>query len=245
MDIRRKLKTVAHLGMNELDTVLIKSLFYPTCIDRVHISFDDVYESFREAVDMNCDSIFEIPFFSSLKKLNKVYDAKFSLFIFEDEKLELNESILRDLEQCRDWISIGYHARADGRVDSQSFYRFQKRFRNSGLLSKSCRFHGFSAGELSAVEIKNSGIDELLCADDGRVSYGVSSEKYSGGYCHDGLVYTPTDLRLEKFCSYKMLGIKKKRLIVFAHEQPFQRYHEIKKLEAILRRLPPDVKFDY
>lgn len=181
MDIRRKLKTVAHLGMNELDTILIESLFYPTYIDRVHISFDDVYESFREAVDTNCDSIFEIPFFSSLKKLNKVYGAKFSLYIFEDENLELNESILRDLEQCRDWISIGYHARADGNVDSQSFYRFQKRFRNSGLLSKSCRFHGFSAGELSAVEIKNSGIEELLCADDGRVSYGVSSEKYSGG----------------------------------------------------------------
>ena len=48
MDIRRKLKTVAHLGMNELDTILIKSLFYPTYIDRVHISFDDVYECFFE-----------------------------------------------------------------------------------------------------------------------------------------------------------------------------------------------------
>ncbi len=244
MDIRRKLKTLTHLGMNELDTILIKSLFYPTYIDRVHISFDDVYESFREAVDTDCDSIFEIPFFSSLKKLNKVYGAKFSLYIFEDENLELNESILRDLEQCKDWISIGYHARVDGRVDSRSFYRFNERFSNSGLLSRSCRFHGFSAGDLSNAEIKNSGIDELLCADDGRVSYGVSSEKYSGG-CHDGLAYTPTDLRLEKFCSYKVLGIKKKRLIVFAHEQPFQRYHEIKKLEAILRRLPPDVKFDY
>ena len=153
-------------------------------------------------------------------------------------------SILRDLEQCRDWISIGYHARADGKVDSQSFYRFHERFRSSGLLSKSCRLHGFSAGDLSAAEIKNSGINELLCADDERVSYGVSSEKYSGG-CHDGIAYTPTDLRLEKFCSYRILGIKKERLIVFAHEQPFQRYHEIKKLEAILRRLPPDVKCDY
>lgn len=27
MDIRRKLKTVAHLGINELDSILIKSLF--------------------------------------------------------------------------------------------------------------------------------------------------------------------------------------------------------------------------
>ena len=158
MQIRKKLKTVVHLGMNELDTILIKSLFYPTYIDRVHISFDDVHESFREAVDMNCDSIFEIPFFSSLKKLNKVYGAKFSLYIFEDEKLELKGSLLRDLEQCRDWISIGYHARVDGMVDSQSFYRFYERFRNSGLLSKSCRFHGFSTGNLSVVEIKNSEI---------------------------------------------------------------------------------------
>ena len=33
MDIRRKLKTVAHLGINELDTILIKSLFYPTYIE--------------------------------------------------------------------------------------------------------------------------------------------------------------------------------------------------------------------
>lgn len=245
MDIRRKLKTVAHLGMNELDTILIKSLFYPTYIDRAHISFDDVYESFREAVDTDCDSIFAIPFFSSLKKLNKVYGAKLSLYIFEDENLELNDSILRDLEQSKDWILIGYHAQADGRVDSRSFYRFHERFSNSRLLSKSYRFHGFSAGDLSTAEIKNSGINELLCADDERVSYGVSSEKYSGGCCHDGLAYTPTDLRLEKFCSYKVFGIKKKRLIIFAHEQPFQRYHEIKKLEAILRRLPPDVKFDY
>lgn len=246
MDIRRKIKTIAHLGMNELDTVLINILFYPTYIERVHISFDDVYESLREAVDMNCDSIFEIPFFSSLKKLNRVYSVKFSLYIFEDEKLELNESILREFEQCREWISLGYHARTDGKVDSQSFYRFHERFRNRELLSKSCRFHGFSAGDLSVAEIKNSGINELLCADDERVSYGVSSEKYSGGgYCYDGLAYTPTDLRLEKFCSRKILGIKKERLIVFAHEQPFQRYHEIKKLEAILRRLPPDVKFDY
>ena len=187
MQIRKKLKTVVHLGMNELDTILIKSLFYPTYIDRVHISFDDVHESFREAVDMNCDSIFEIPFFSSLKKLNKVYGAKFSLYIFEDEKLELNGSLLRDLEQCRDWISIGYHARVDGMVDSQSFYRFYERFRNSGLLSKSCRFHGFSTGNLSVVEIKNSGINELLCADDGRVSYGISSKKYSGGTAMMGL----------------------------------------------------------
>lgn len=246
MGIRKELKTVLHHGMNELDTLLIKSLFYPTYIDRVHISFDDVYESFREAVDTDCDSIFEIPFFSSLKKLNKVYGAKFSLYVFEDENLELNDSVFRDLDQCQDWISIGYHARTDGKVDSQSFYRFYERFRNSGRLSKSCRFHGFSAGDLVNVEIKNSGINELLCADDGRVSYGVSSEKYSGGgYCYDGLAYTPTDLRLEKFCAYKILGIKKERLIVFAHEQPFQRYHEIKKLEAILRRLPPDVKFEY
>ena len=244
MGIKKELKTVAHLGMNELDTLLIKSLFYPTYIDSVHISFDDVYESFREAVDMNCDSIFEIPFFSSLKKLNEVYGAKFSLYIFEDEKLELNEVILHDLEQCKDWISIGYHAGIDGKVDSQSFRGFYERFRNSEFLSKSCRFHEFSVGDLSVMEIKNSGISELFCADDERVSYGVSFEKYFGGY-YDGLAYTPTDLRLEKFCSYKILGIKKERLIVFAHEQPFQRYHEIKKLEAILRRLPMNVKFEY
>lgn len=245
MGIRKRLGTAARLAIHELDTILIKCLFYPLCIRRVHISFDDVYESFRDAADMNSNSIFEIPFFSGLKKLNKVYGAKFSLYIFEDEKLKLRESILCELEQCRDWLSVGYHARADGEVDSQSFHKFNECFGNRRLLSKSCRFHRFSAGNLSVEEIKNFGINELFCADDGRVSYGISSEKYSEGYCCNGLTYTPTDVRLEKIVFPKILGTKKQRLIVFAHEQPFQKYNEIRKLEAILRRLPPDVKFDY
>ena len=37
----------------------------------------------------------------------------------------------------------------------------------------------------------------------------------------------------------------KDRLIIFAHEKPFKRYFEIQKLEAILKRLPKDIEFDY
>lgn len=242
---KKIVRFLAHIGMNMMDAVLIRCLFCPSNIKAVHISFDDVYKSFLDAVELNCISIFEVPFFSILKKFNTEYGAKFSLYIFEDEKVELNDSMLCELESCKSWLSIGYHGKRDSVCDVQSFRSFYSKFGGTGLVSKSCRLHGFMGNHMEIEELKKSGINELFCVDDGRTSYGIPSEIYKGGYRYNGIVYTPSDIRLENLCIGKLMKTKKTRLVIFAHEIPFQKYYETQKLKAVLSRLPVDVKFDY
>lgn len=246
MEIKGGLITVGHLVLNAIDSLLIQRLFNPVTIETVHISFDDVYESFFEVIKNNCSSIFENSFFRGLKKLNNEFDAKFSLYLFEDETCVLTPSMIQELEECETWLSVGYHSRINGKTDVESFHRFQRQFCHSRLMSKRCRLHQFSGDDGLILEMKKAGVCELFCADDGRTSYGILSDLYLGGYYKEGLYYTPTDIRLEKLCFRRLLNLKdKKRVVIFGHEIPFKKYHEIQKLEAILRRLPTNVEFDY
>jgi len=246
MMMKERIVTAGHLILNAVDVFLIQVLLGPMTVKKMHISFDDVHGSFVEIIENKYNSIFDNSFFSSLKKLNATYNAKFSLYLFEDENLVLTPSIIRELEDCKSWLSVGYHAHLNEKADVESYRRFQRYFCESELLSTTCRLHGFN-GESSLIHMMyESGVRELLCADDGRLSYGIPFKLYGGGYSQDGINYTPTDIRLERFCFRRLFGlIHKERLVIFGHEKPFERYCEIQKLEAILRRLPKDVKFDY
>ena len=246
MKMKERIVTVGHLMLNAVDTFLIQVLLGPMTVKKMHISFDDVHESLVDINENKYSSIFDNSFFSSLKKLNTTYNAKFSLYLFEDENLVLKPSVIQELEDCKSWLSVGYHAHLDDKANLGSFRRFQKCFCEKGLISKACRIHEFTADRSLIYAMYEAGIRELLCADDGRLSYGVPSELYGGGYSRDGINYTPTDVRLERFCFRRLSSLKHKdRLIIFAHEKPFKRYCEIQKLEAILRRLPKDIEFDY
>ena len=85
-------------------------------------------------------------------------------------------------EQCIIWLLIGYYAKIDDIADAQSFHRFYRQFINSGLVSKSCRLYGFSADGILIEELRKPGINELLCVNVGRTSYGISSEVYGEWY---------------------------------------------------------------
>ncbi|WP_102048680.1 hypothetical protein [Pygmaiobacter massiliensis] len=181
MGIKNRLVTAGHLVLNAVDTVLIQNLFVPMTVKKVHISFDDVPESFVEIIKNNYNSIFENSFFSSLKKLNTDYNAKFSLYLFEDENLTMTPSVIREIKSCKSWLSVGYHARVDGKIEVNSYRRFQKCLCESGLISKTCRLHEFAAENSLICAMNESGVRELLCADDGRLSYGIPFELYAGG----------------------------------------------------------------
>ena len=246
MKMNERIVTAGHLILNAVDSFLIQMLLGLMTVKKLHISFDDVHESLVEIIENKYSSIFDNSFFSSLKKLNTTYNAKFSLYLFEDENLVLKPSVIQELEDCKSWLSVGYHAHLDEKADLDSYRRFQQCFCERGLISTACRLHGFTADRSLIHAMYEAGIRELLCADDGRLSYGIPFELYAGGDSRDGINYTPTDVRLERFCFRRLYSLRRKdRLIIFAHEKPFKRYCEIQKLEAILRRLPKDIEFDY
>lgn len=231
--------TVGHLMLNAVHATLIQMLFGPVAVKRMHISFDDVHESFAEIIENKYSSIFDNSFFSSLKKLNTAYNAKFSLYLFEDENLVLTPSVIREFEDCKSWLSVEYHAHLDEKADVDSYRRFQRCFCKSGLLSTACRLHGFAADSSLINAMYESGIRELLCADDRRVSYVIPFELY-GGYSQDGMNYTPTDVRLERFCFRRLSGLRHKdRLVIFAHEncsKGITRYVNLGNFETIAER---------
>lgn len=181
MKMKERIVTTGHLMLNAVDAFLIQILLSPMTVKKMHISFDDVHESLIEIIENKYSSIFDNSFFSSLKKLNTTYNAKFSLYLFEDENLVLKPSVVRELEDCKSWLSVGYHAHVDEKADVDSYRRFQQCFCERGLISTTCRLHGFTADRSLIQLMYDSGIRELLCADDRRVSYGIPFELYGGG----------------------------------------------------------------
>ena len=236
MRIRKRLVTAVHLVLNAVDAVLIRMLC-PMSVKRLYSSFDDVYDAFVDVIENN---------YNSIEKINAKYNAKVSLYLFEDEMYILSTSIAQESDECKAWLSVGYHSNVDGHADVRSYCRFRENFGKSGLISEICRIHKFTAENSLICEMKKTGCRELLCAGDKRTSYGIPFKLYDGGIIKDGIKYTQTDVRLEKFCFWRILGLRHKdRLIIFAHERPFKKYCEIQKLEAILKRLPKAVEFDY
>lgn len=168
-----------HQTMNAVDVFMIRLL--PSSIFRtkkVHISFDDVHDSFKMAIDKQYQSIFEIPFFNSLKELNSKYGVKLSLYIFEDPFLTYPKELLGELHRASEWLSVGYHADIDGNTSVKSFERFLNTFGKTGCVSGKARLHRFTAAPEVIEELKDSGIKELFCADDTRDSYGISDSDF-------------------------------------------------------------------
>lgn len=60
----------------------------PTSVKRLHISFDDVYDAFVDVIENN---------YNSLEKINAKYNAKVSLYLFEDKRYILSTSIVQEL----------------------------------------------------------------------------------------------------------------------------------------------------
>ena len=221
------------------------NLSYVAC---VHLSLDDVHQLFLDAQKMHPDSLFELPLLSELKRLHELYGAKFTLYCIDDSNYRLREEYCQELKDNEKWLQVGYHAGIDGDATVESYQRFRTYFRDHNVkLASSLRLHYFNCPEKLKEVLHADGVQRLLCADDGRDSYGMTEEIYRRGYSADGITYLPTDIRLERFVS-KMLNdsrlCKKEELIIFGHEIPFMYYREFEKLEIIIRMLPSTVEYE-
>lgn len=67
MKMKERIVTAGHLMLNAVDDVLIQMLFDPMTVKKMHISFDDVHESFVEVIENKYNSIFD-NFFSVVSK---------------------------------------------------------------------------------------------------------------------------------------------------------------------------------
>lgn len=217
-------------------------------IRRVHISLDDVQQIFMTANEQDRGSVLATPLLTELKRLHEQYEAKFSLYCFDDPAHRLNQFHCSELKDNEEWLRIGYHANKDGSVTLTGYRGFEDYYRGAGLsLASSLRLHYFDCPQELIPELRENGVIRLFCADDGRDSYGIPKDAYMGGYLREGIRFCPTDLRLEQSVSrlIEQAGLQgKEELIIFGHEIPFMKYREYVKLEAILHLLPDTVEYE-
>lgn len=97
----------------------------------VQISFDDVYLCIKDLKDtLRYTSVFQQPFFKSLKELHDVYGAVFSLYVYEKADnfviTEVPDKFRNEFIENSEWLKFGYHAiepRFDKKEQSLEFER--------------------------------------------------------------------------------------------------------------------------
>lgn len=209
----------------------------------VHVSFDDVVSVFKDLKkdSLSYGSVFEHAFLKELKELHDKYGACFSLYVFErDGDFHISEVPIRFREEFKgnaDWLKFGFHwtgprFESDIRLkDFANSYRSVNesimRWGDTSCLSPVIRLHYFYGADSLVEFINRSGrVNGLLCADDERNSYDLSSSeneilRQNRFYEKGGMKYFKTDLRYEN-CGfiYPTLARLQNRdtLVVFTHE---------------------------
>lgn len=241
--ILSQIKKAVRKQQHKVDIWKIKRMVPFTETASVHLSIDDVHQMFVEANDYK--SIFNQPFLLRLKKIHDEFGAKFTLYCFDDEQNRLKPKYCKELAESG-WIKIGYHADWEGDATLRGYQNFNSYYLNNGVpLATILRLHMFGASA-DLLDLLKDG-STLLCADDGRTSYGIPSKFYGGGYQTDGIRYIPTDIRLEKMLANTIHSghiSEKEHLVIFGHEQPFLYYSEYEKLSVLLRLLGDKITFE-
>ena len=230
----------------------------PTLGKTVHYSFDDVYEILRELTEHSADyaSIFDCRRLAALRKLHKKYDAKFSMFCFEEAAgyhiSNVTTKFRAEFERNSDWLKFGYHGKDRQTKFHEGFplEEFRKSYENAeqaiiafagkASLCKTIRLHFFMCTTQQKQFLKEKGIVALLASDDARVSYDLSKEENSQlqREClfEKGLFYYKTDMRLELvadvWAEFQMIQ-DLEHVVVFTHE--YELDNQLEKLEEVIR----------
>lgn len=229
----------------------------------VHLSFDDVCVCMRDLSQDSTayDSLFDQPFFGSLRDLHGAYGCKFSLYLFaEDGEFDLSQVPVRykgEFEANSDWLKFGYHISYNVRHASQlsddtilkdyDFCHAQvERFASPKSLSNTIRLHNFYANDSIVAAIQKRGIGTLLAADDDRLSYNLDTVQNKtllrdGRLLHNCMQYLQTDIRLEssRFPAWDAFTTlrEKDTLVVFTHEPIYDRTsHKLRRTVRLLGR---------
>jgi len=209
--------------------------------EEIHISFDDCNKEICKFNDVY-KTIEDSKFFSKLKRLNNIYGAKFSLYIFYRNQNDLPNKFIEILKN-ENFLSINFHG---GESDSEMCYKeFIERCNIHNLdISKYTRLHYFYLPDNLKKYMLTTKTRILFCADDKRNSYGIEYQNYKFNYSDGELEYRITDLRLERSIYNKLVSCKnKKMLVIFGHEDNVIKYNELKKLEVLLKKLRKNIKY--
>lgn len=221
-----------------------------------HFSIDDVIFSLQELTTKNYKSVFRHPFYAFLRRLHKKYGCVFSLYVFsqkngfaiEDMTCKFREEFLAN----SNWLRFGYHGESE-KFNSDLYHQYSRinkaieRFSGQSKICKTIRLHGFNATQDEVAFMTKNNLKCLLCADDNRVSYGLSYKednelKSCGCISKDGMVYRRSDIRIENYSIKSLLNFKseEKTLVVFTHEHclySFRRPLTEFKIKLLLRKL--------
>ena len=235
-----KLKIRVSIIVVILSVVLVFLLtpFYCYHDKKIHISIDDVWESFN---DISRDSlmyndVFEHPFFCKLKKAHELTGAKFTLYVYENvEDYSIDDIPQKYITQInceKDWLRVGFHASNDtiNRDSIGVFPSFSESFtRVSEKLAggaKTLRLQFYFATPDEVAFLGENGINTLLSADDDRISYSLPANYNDSLIINESLqyknmLYERTDIRVEKDGG-PFVNLYKNRnddkLVLFTHE---------------------------
>ena len=184
----------------------------------MHLSFDDVDLSLKNLATEKYDSLFEEPFFAWLKKLNKNYNATFSLYVYNNSLSLLTNKYESDFYSNSGWLKIGLHCDnesenyanltfEDGKEKWNLFVDNMLRVTGStNSIDFVPRLHNYAcsqeaiSGMLSCLHPPKG----FLTADDNRVSYSLTNNQIEeintkDYIIKDSLHYFKTDFRLDWF----------------------------------------------
>ena len=164
----------------------------------VHVSFDDVYLCLKDLKDtLRYTSIFQHPFFESLKELHDDYGAVFSLYVYESANdfviTEVPNKFRTEFMENSEWMKFGYHAikpQFDEKKQALEFERSLSKVNNSisywggeASLAPCLRLHYYFADSSMIPVLKKHQIYRLLGADDrGRKSYNLNQQQSDSLY---------------------------------------------------------------
>ena len=157
----------------------------------IHISIDDVSLCLRNLLTYQYASIWDEPLFGFLYLLHNEYHAKFSLYIFLNDRWDLiKEQHKKELNTASNWLKFGLHSRDfsfsytntkydDTKKDWNSFVKKVLSFTdNTNSIDRFPRLHNYSGSRESLCGMRdaNYGPIGFLTADSDRPSYYLEHE---------------------------------------------------------------------
>lgn len=210
----------------------------------IHYSIDDVISVFEDLTKVHPKSIFDISFFSFLRKLHLQYGAKVSCYCFCRKNNFSLKECTRDykdeFEENASWLRFGFHGYSgkenyETQPLSESIRQYNdfaydiKEIVGKKSIDFFPRIHSFKASgdfveHLACNETYH--IVGLLTADDNRVSYSLTSadDQKLRNYNYlerNGLLYLQTTQRfdsIEPFAVKKLFAHSGEQIILFTHE---------------------------
>ena len=187
-----------------------------------HISFDDTMASIKNLNDKaEYDSLFDEPFFGFLKSMHEKYNAKFSLYVYNDNLKNVTAKYKDEFLNAHTWLKFGLHSTShterffktatyeQGKEQWNIFIEEIIRITGSTLsVDRMPRLHYWEGCEaaMQGMRDADSGALGFLSADHTYPSYYLTTEQHNYAYTHDHIidyknsfVFVATDLRFDWF----------------------------------------------